>query len=431
MTKRSRRTLLFVCPIMPQRSGNGLAMRAGLMLEGLARRFDVYLFVAPVSGGSLDTPDFVRRLTVKVGVLSLADSIDPLAELIDRIIDPTERGRLRSVYPRPWAARFSGVAAAQQAIAFLAGADIDVLHVMRLYLAPLAALILRAIPPPAPVALLDLDEDDVRVQERFAELHSLRGNVEAAEADRIEAGKYAACAAALLGGFRIVVTSSEDDAHRLAALNPAVRFATVPNGYAADPPRSAIVRSRGMDGPIRLLFVANLNYFPNADAAEQLINGVLPALRERGAKAHLDIIGAGASVGMLGDRARAVGDIQFTLHGEVESVSPWYAQADIAVVPLRAGGGTRIKILEAFAYGLPVVSSHVGTEGLNTVAGKHLLCADNAVDFAAACLRLAADPVLTADIVAHANELLCLHYTPDRVHAKLEAILEDVTFEGN
>jgi len=429
MTDQHRRTLLFICPIMPQQGGNGLAMRAGMMLEGLARRFDVYLFVVPASGGSLETQDFVRRLTVKVAVLDLSESLDPYAALIDRIVDPAERRLRRFEYPRPWASRFSGMAAARQAIAFVAGVQIDVLHVMRLYLAPLAVLIRRVLQSPVPVALLDLDDDDIRFHQGVSALHELRGDFEQAETDRAEAGKYAALAASLLGQFDAVVTASEDDARRLAASNPAIHFGSVPNGYAANPPRSPRARIRGAGGPLRLLFVANLGYFPNADAAGQLVGQILPALRDRGAVVRLDIVGAGAPAGIF-DLAETSDNGRIIIHGEVDSVAPWYAQTDITVTPLRAGGGTRIKILEAFAYGVPVVSSSLGAEGLEAIDGKHLLLADDTSDFAAACLRLAADPALAADLVADAKYLLMQNYTPARVHAKLDAIFDSLAFRG-
>lgn len=418
----ARRRLLFVSPIMPQRSGNGLAMRAGLMLEGLAQRFEVHLLVVPVSGGSRDVPDFVRALATRVGVLDLADCIDTHAALIGRIADAQERRRQRIAYPRPWASRFSGAATARRAVQFLGDTRIDVLHVMRLYLAPLAPLILRALPSPAPVALLDLDDDEVLTHRRLAELHALRGETAEAEAGRAEAAKYAAGAAALFGGFNVVLTASKADAQRLAELHPGVCFEEVPNGYVDVPPSDAEARRpRSAAAPVRLLFVANLGYFPNVDAAEQLACKILPALHGRGVEARLDIVGGGAPEELYAALARGGGHV--TLHGAVERVAPWYRAADIAVVPLRAGGGTRIKILEAFAHGVPAVSSAVGADGLEAVAGTHLLCADDPEDFAAACQRLAADLALAAGLAAHASELLRLLYTPARVHAKLAALI--------
>lgn len=400
---------------MPQRGGNGLAMRAGLMLEGLARRFDVSLFVAPVSGGSLDAPDFVRALVWRVGVLDLKASLDPLAALVAVVADPGERRLQRLRYPRPWAARFSGLAAARQVAGFIAGVNFDVLHVMRLYLAPLALHVVAAMDAPRPAMLLDLDDDDARVHERLAELHTLRGDIDQAQADRAEAARYSACAAAVLSGFDAVLTASQADASRLGTRYPAVRFASVPNAYAAVPATPRRVAGT----PLRLLFVANIGYLPNRDAAECLIHDIMPALRHRGVDARLDIVGAGAEALSGGAAKRKIG-----LHGTVECLAPWYGEADIAVVPLRAGGGTRIKILEAFAHGVPVISSHIGAEGLEVQHGEHLLLADGADDVAAACRHLAADPLLAASLAANAMTLLRCRYTPEQSHRSLDAIID-------
>ena len=86
-------------------------------------------------------------------------------------------------------------------------------------------------------------------------------------------------------------------------------------------------------------------------------------------------------------------------------VAPLYRQARVAVVPIRAGGGTRIKILEAFASGVPVVSTALGAEGLNVEDGVHLLIADTPDAFAAACVRLARDEGLRARIIPAARQL--------------------------
>jgi glycosyltransferase involved in cell wall biosynthesis len=92
-----------------------------------------------------------------------------------------------------------------------------------------------------------------------------------------------------------------------------------------------------------------------------------------------------------------------TVVGEVPDVLPELAAADVAVVPVRFGGGTRIKILEAFAYGVPVVSTTVGCEGLDVVDGEHLLVADTPDSFAAACARILADAELRARLTENAR----------------------------
>lgn len=417
MTQASRRTALFVSPIMPQASGNGLAMRAGVTLEGLARHFDVHLVVVPASGGSLAVPDFVHAHAVSARVLDAAACIDTHAALIARLLDPAEQLRQRAAYRLPWAARFSTAAAAGRIAEGVTGADLDVLCVMRLYLAPLLSPLLGALPG-RPLVLLDLDDDDARFHARAAELHALHGDTLQADANRAEAAKYTAAFAALVAPCDAVLTASDDDARRLAARHPAVHFAAVPNGYAAvAPPRAA---SHTRSGPLRLLFVANLGYLPNIDAADVLVGEVLPALRARGATARLDLVGAGAPEDRVESWSR---DDSVVVHGAVADLAPLYAAADIAVVPLRAGGGTRIKILEAFAHGVPVVSSTLGAEGLDVETGTHLLVADDPADFADACLRLATTPGLAAHLVANAVELHRRHYTPQAVHAKLDAVV--------
>ncbi len=105
---------------------------------------------------------------------------------------------------------------------------------------------------------------------------------------------------------------------------------------------------------MRLLFVGTLGYFPNADAARFLCRDIVPALRRLSGHAIVvDLAGAGDTTG-LRDIAQMP---EVTLLGYVEDLAPLYAAADIAVAPLRAGGGTRIKILEAFAHGVPVVAT--------------------------------------------------------------------------
>lgn len=147
-----------------------------------------------------------------------------------------------------------------------------------------------------------------------------------------------------------------------------------------------IVRSRETfplreSGPsINLLFVGSLVYLPNDDAVRWITNEIMPLaqLSLKNKKIKLTVVGKNPPSCMKSEAAGG----KLILHGDVDNVSPFYEFADIVLVPIRAGGGTRIKILEAFSFGRPVISTTVGAEGLLINNGQHLLIADTAEQFA-------------------------------------------------
>jgi glycosyltransferase involved in cell wall biosynthesis len=150
---------------------------------------------------------------------------------------------------------------------------------------------------------------------------------------------------------------------------------------------------------LTILFVGSMDYHPNEDAALQLADAVLPCIR-RTCQCPVQVLVVGnrppASVLALGTR-RCI-----TVTGSVESVTPYYRQATVAVVPLRAGGGTRIKILEAAAHRVPVVSTPVGAEGLGVADGRELLIAHTPEQMADHCVRLWHDHGLQSQIIRNA-----------------------------
>ncbi len=148
-------------------------------------------------------------------------------------------------------------------------------------------------------------------------------------------------------------------------------------------------RPAGHDLPGRpptLLFQGTFDYVPNVDGAHWLVEELAPAIRSKLPEARIRLVGktTGSLDGL--DAPPLV-----TVVGRVPSMEPELADADLVVVPLRMGSGTRFKILEAFAHRVPVVSTPLGAEGLAVVDGVHLLLADGPESFAAACARLCDD----------------------------------------
>jgi polysaccharide biosynthesis protein PslH len=160
------------------------------------------------------------------------------------------------------------------------------------------------------------------------------------------------------------------------------RAVMVPNGVdcsAYEPPAKPVKASEPT-----ILFVGSLTWPPNASAAAFLITEVLPAVRRQIPDARLSIVGKDPSPEL---RALAALDDRVTIAGSVPDVLPYFHQSHVLAVPLQAGGGTRLKILEAFAAGVPVVSTPIGCEGLGAQHGQQLLVAERS-GFADAIVRL-------------------------------------------
>ena len=391
-------------------------MRAGLNLEGLAERFAVHLFVAPVAGDCGDPPESVRALTARIGVLPLKDCLDTHFALISRILDPEARLRAELAYPRPQLGRFCTPQAALRLREWFGATRFSAVHIMRLYLAPLMDTLLNWSNEPRPWSVLDLDDDEVRTRQRLARVAAENGDSAVAARETAEAEKYRGFQARYFPQFDRIMVCAGSDADRLSAEFPTTRFMIVPNGYRSPDITPALASAD--NGALRLIFVATLGYYANADAAIYLCREVLPALRRiTGRRIQIDLVGSGAP-----DSVRTLGlEAELRIHDFVEDLRPLYAAADVAVVPLRAGGGTRIKILEAFAYGVPVVSTTLGAEGIEAVADQHLLLADTAEGFAQACLKIKEQSAFAQKLVCGAAALLAAKYSPAKIQEQVAA----------
>jgi glycosyltransferase involved in cell wall biosynthesis len=419
MTRRP--SLLFIAPTLPAEEGNGLAMRAGAFLEALAADHDVSLLVVPVTGTvpPEGTSPFVNRLAVRTVVVSLAGRRpDSHLARIARVQDPVAREDALRAYPRPL---LTGVATRETVSAVtgsLASVRFDLVHVMRLYLAPFAEPWLEGLDRPRPHCLIDLDDDEVRTHRTLAALHQARGDAAAAGRAARESERYALFERETLPRFDRVLVASPVD---LGALEGRLALGTVrvaPNAVRvpAAPPRPRLPAWK-------LLFVGSLGYAPNVDAAETLCRLVLPRLQASAERpVEVEIVGKRPP-----PRVIRLGDLPgVSVVGDVPSVAPHYAQSRVAVSPIRAGGGTRIKILEAFAHGRPVVSTHLGAEGLDALDDVHCLLADEPEPFADACLRLLRDDELAERLSESAAALVASRYALPVVARRIADLCREI-----
>jgi glycosyltransferase involved in cell wall biosynthesis len=163
--------------------------------------------------------------------------------------------------------------------------------------------------------------------------------------------------------------------------------------------------------PFSFLFVGAFHYYPNQDAVLYFCREVLPELRRRANRDfRVRIVGVGAPRSL---RKQLVGIEEIDFVGAVLDVTPYYEAADVVIVPIRAGGGTRIKILEAFAHRCPVVSTALGAEGIAAEPGRHLLEALTAEEFVCHCVTLMNDFTLREKLAEEAFRLVKTDYSGD------------------
>jgi glycosyltransferase involved in cell wall biosynthesis len=204
------------------------------------------------------------------------------------------------------------------------------------------------------------------------------------------------------------VVCSDLDAGRARA-GGVSRVEVVPNAYrVVDEPVGRVE----VGDPPTVLFQGTLRYPPNAEAARFLVGEVVPRLRSLAPDVRVRLVGTTAPALEALDDPPTV-----NLVGQVPDMSEELARADVVVVPIRFGSGTRLKVLEAFAQRVPVVATTLGAEGLGAEDGVHLLLADTPDDLAAACARLLVDEGLRTDLVARAHELFVERYADGIVAA--------------
>ncbi len=251
------RALLLLAPVMPAATGNGLAMRAGAQLVALSADYDVSVVVVPVSGGSLAAA-WAERHAVSVGIVLPGTPLELRAGITQLLGNAAWRDRLSRSEPFPTAVTYAGPALAGAVAASAGGLRGARVHALRAYLAPLAVAVAERLE--APWATLDLDDDDEQLLE--------------SEGRGAEAQAYARILQTFGLDFAWLSLASREDADRVAARH-GLPTAVVPNSVAvASAPTG---RSRREAGRVSLLFVGNLTYGPNAEAAEALVCEVLRA----------------------------------------------------------------------------------------------------------------------------------------------------------
>jgi glycosyltransferase involved in cell wall biosynthesis len=236
-------------------------------------------------------------------------------------------------------------------------------------------------------------------------------------ARRIESVAIARIEAAAARRARLTVTVSELDRQRILGLTPDARAVAIENSVDCD--RIVPLPPPPPDRPPVLLFLGTFDYPPNLEAARDLITRHLPLLRTAWPQLEVRLVGLDSHRQL--ERFRDVPGVR--LSGRVEDVRPQYEQCTAVYLPIHSGGGTRIKVLEAFAHGRPVLSTQVGVEGLGLMPDTHYLPFETPAEGLAALRRLESrDP---RPMLAAARSLVEQRYSHRQTQARLAELLAD------
>ena len=415
--KTERPLALFMAPLMPSDHGNGLAMRTGFLLDAYAAEFDVELAVIPGAGGKLEVTPFVAARTRRAGVLPLG-APDTQFALVNSIIDHEARLAAFRHYGRPSIAARLNASVQQALMAWVGEASYDLVHVSRLYLSSLAAAWLQR-GTNSPCLVLDCDEDDASAYRRLAQLEKKWGRRLRAAWLEAEADAFKTMAAQWLPRFDLLLAASAGEARLLGTRAGEKPVKIVPNIV----PTSAVGWSarRAQTNRRDVIFVGNMSYLPNVDAVMWFASRVWPRLRSAlPFPLRFVIIGPGPPR-QVRQLARSP---DIVVAGGIDDVAPLYRSADIAVVPIRAGGGTRIKVLESANYGVPIVATTFGAAGTGLRSGQELLLADGESDFAGACIKLLTDRKFAYRLSVQARRKVRRDYDGRRSAGRFLAVVD-------
>ena len=218
----------------------------------------------------------------------------------------------------------------------------------------------------------------------------------------------------------LVIVCSDSEIALARALAPDAAVHCIPNGADVEPAPARTLNAPASQ-PARLLFFGRLDYFPNVDALEFLRSSMIEDFRRELPGFRIRIVGAGETAATKA-LFRDVPEVDVV--GFVDSINDELQNADAVIVPLRTGGGTRLKILEAMAAGRPVISTTIGAEGIAATDGVDILLRDQPGEFVSAVTTVIHDRVYAEKLGSAARRTITARYSWDGIGTSLRNLVE-------
>lgn len=387
--------ILFLSQVLPFPVDAGPKMRSYYVLRHLAQKHEVTLLT------------FVRASDRSEDIAHLAKFCHAIHTV------PLQRSRLADVKSvgqsflsqRPFLIVRDQIPAMYAKIhQLVASQQFDIIHADQLWMAQYAL----AARPKAPKARLILDQHNAvyLIPRRLAEADSnpIKRRFLAREARLLTTHEPEVC-----DRFDHVVWVTEEDRQAVAAVNkPAVksRLSSTVIPICANPTQ---VRPVDWDrAKHRITFLGGLHWPPNAQGILWFADQVFPQIRAEVPEAVLTVIGKSPPAGLAREGVEVT--------GYVEDPYPYLSETIAFIVPLHAGGGMRVKILDAWSWGLPIVSTTIGAEGIETEQERNILIADTAGDFAQGVIRCFRDQELARRLGANGRKTVLEKYDWQKVY---------------
>lgn len=399
--------LLFLTPQLPYPPRQGTAIRNWGLIRHLSARHAISLLSFMEEGQTID--DALRATCRRVVTVPAPQR--------------SRAARLRTLIAREpdLAQRLASVEFARALAGLLREEAFDLVHIEGLELARYLPLI-RSVSP-ATKRLYDAHNAEYVLQRRASE-NDRRAPARwpAALYSWLQWPRLKRFEALTLRAAHAVTCVSADDAAALRALVPELTPVLVPNGIDVD---SYAVGARGWGAgaspqPLvpSILFTGKMDYRPNVDAVLWFAKDIWPRIHAHRLEAQFMIVGQRPTAPVR----RLHGQQGIVVTGAVEDVRPHLAAASVYAAPLRMGGGTRFKLLEAMALARPIVSTTLGAEGFAVRSGRELLLADAPEAFAEAVLSLLADPARAQALGEAGRAFVAAHYDWSVIVPILEAL---------
>lgn len=390
-------------------TGHGALQRTHHLLAQTARRYETHL-VALAPAGSFpseaarqDAEDALRLMTASARVFALPGHFA-------RARTATRAARAMLGRTTYWERLFGHQDAAEYVRTLVRRSPVDVVHVDTVFLSPYVSL-LGATP-----FVLNHHNIESHLLDRRAE----RATSPARSFFARQARATVEVERTLASGAACNLVVSDLDGDRLRDIAPDARVETIPNGvdvefFAPDP--ATAVR------PGSLVWAGGMDWFPNADAIEWFSRSLWPALAQQRPERTAVVIGKNPPAAAV---SLAEADARVKVLGFVDDVRPHVRGAEVYICPIRVGGGTRLKVLDALALGRPLVATRIGVEGLGLVDGEHYLEANDAAGFVAQISRLENDPALAVRLARAGRAFVVAHYSWDGIGERLGHVYDGV-----